>query len=105
MYSWVDDAGYMVNGDEDAYYTQKEKDKQDELAEKQAEAETFAFSSIHGEWIEYDSMLIVEISPHGNNTMALYDNPSFGRQVIVELEDDNTMKFDKFKKIRATKKI
>lgn len=50
-------------------------------------------------------MLIVEISPHGNNTMALYDNPSFGRQVIVELEDDNTMKFDKFKKIRATKKI
>ena len=39
-------------------------------------------------------MLIGEISPHGNDTMALYDNPSFGRQVIVELEDDNTMKFD-----------
>lgn len=34
VYLWVDDAGYMVNGDEDAYYTQKEKDKQDELAEK-----------------------------------------------------------------------
>lgn len=94
VYSWADDVGYMVNGDEDAYYTQEEKEKQDELAEKQAEAEAFAFSSIHGEWIEYDSMLIGKISPHGNDTLALYDNPSFGRQVIVELEDDNTMKFD-----------
>ena len=125
VYSWADDVGYMVNGDEDAYYTQEEKDEQNELAEIQAEAEAFAFSSIHGEWmnknetvrilidynenyercfsvcklengewIEYDSMLIGEISPHGNDTMALYDNPSFGRQVIVELEDDNTMKFD-----------
>lgn len=125
VYSWADDVGYMVNGDEDAYYTQEEKEKQNELVEIQAEAEAFAFSSIHGEWmnknetvrilidynenyercfsvcklengewIEYDSMLIGEISPHGNDTMALYDNPSFGRQVIVELEDDNTMKFD-----------
>lgn len=125
VYSWADDVGYMVNGDEDAYYTQEEKNEQKKLAEIQAEAEAFAFSSIHGEWmnknetvriiidyneeyeryfsvcklengewIEYDSMLIGEISPHGNDTMALYDNPSFGRQVIVELEDDNTMKFD-----------
>ena len=125
VYSWADDVGYMVNGDEDAYYTQEEKEKQNELAEIQAEAEASAFNSIlgewmnknetvrilidyneeyercfsvckleNGEWIEYDSMLIGEISPHGNDTMALYDNPSFGRQVIVELEDDNTMKFD-----------
>lgn len=125
VYSWADDVGYMVNGDEDAYYTQEEKEKQNELAEIQAEAEASAFNSIlgewmnknetvrilidyneeyercfsvckleNGEWIEYDSMLIGEISQHGNDTMALYDNPSFGRQVIVELEDDNTMKFD-----------
>lgn len=125
VYSWADDVGYMVNGDEDAYYTQEEKDEQNELAEIQAEAEAFAFSSIYGEWmnknetvrilidyneenercfsvcklengewVEYDTMLIGEISPHGNDAMALYDNSSFGRQVIVELEDDNTMKFD-----------
>lgn len=125
VYSWADDVGYMVNGDEDAYYTQEEKDEQNELAEIQAEAEAFAFSSIYGEWmnknetvrilidyneenercfsvcklengewVEYDTMLIGEISPHRNDTMALYDNSSFGRQVIVELEDDNTMKFD-----------
>lgn len=125
VYSWADDVGYMVNGDEDAYYTQEEKDEQKELAEIQAEAEVFAYSKLRGEWInesedtriifdsnsdygryfsvcklengewvEHDSMVIREISPHGNDTMALYDNPSFGRQVIVELEDDNTMKFD-----------
>ena len=125
VYSWADDVGYMVNGDEDAYYTQEEKEKQNELAEIQAEAEAYAYSKLrgewinesedtriifdsnsdygryfsvckleNGEWIEYDSMLIGEISPHGNDTMALYDNPSFGRQVIVEIEDDNTMKFD-----------
>ena len=125
VYSWADDVGYMVNGDEDAYYTQEEKEKQNELAEIQAEAEASAFNSIlgewmnknetvrilidyneenercfsvckleNGEWVEYDTMLIGEISPHGNDAMALYDNSSFGRQVIVELEDDNTMKFD-----------
>ena len=125
VYSWADDVGYMVNGDEDAYYTQEEKDEQNKLAEIQAESEAFAFSSIYGEWmnknetvrilidyneenercfsvcklengewVEYDTMLIGEISPHGNDAMALYDNSSFGRQVIVELEDDNTMKFD-----------
>lgn len=125
VYSWTDDVGYMVNGDKDAYYTQEEKDEQNELAEIQAEAEAFAFSSIQGEWmnenetvrilidyneeyeryfsvcklensewIEYDSMFIGEISPHGDDAMALYDNSSFGRRVIVELEDDNTMKFD-----------
>lgn len=125
VYSWADDVGYMVNGDEDAYYTQEEKDEQKELAEIQAEAEAYAYSKLrgewinesedtriifdsnsdygrnfsvckleNGEWIEHDSMSIGEISPHGNDTMALFDNPSFGRQVIVEIEDDNTMKFD-----------
>jgi hypothetical protein len=29
VYSWADDIGYMVNGDEDAYYTQEEKEQQE----------------------------------------------------------------------------
>ena len=31
VYSWADDAGYLVNGDEDAFYTEEEKEAQEEL--------------------------------------------------------------------------
>lgn len=51
VYSWADDAGYLVNGDEDAFYTEEEKEIQEELKELQAEAEAFAYSRLMGEWI------------------------------------------------------
>lgn len=49
--AWADDIGYMVNGDEDAYYTREEKDERKELEELQAEAEAFAYSKLVGEWV------------------------------------------------------
>lgn len=60
VYSWADDAGYLVNGDEDAFYTEEEKEAQEELEELQAEAETFAYSRLMGEWInESENVCIV----------------------------------------------
>ena len=60
VYSRADDAGYLVNGDEDAFYTEEEKEAQEELEELQAEAEAFAYSRLMGEWInESENVRIV----------------------------------------------
>lgn len=79
VYSWADDVGYMVNGDEDAYYTQDEKNEQRELADIQAEAEAFAYSKLMGEWIN-----------ESENTRIIFDvDDKYCRYFTVyELTDD-----------------
>lgn len=78
VYSWADDVGYMVNGDEDAYYTQEEKEAQNKSAESRAEAEAFTYSKLLGVWVN-----------EGGDTRIVFDHNDDGRYFSVyELAGD-----------------
>ena len=64
VYSWAEDAGYIATGDEDAFYTQAEKDQQRELAEKQEEAQNLAFRKLQGEWLNEseDTRIVFDVT-------------------------------------------
>lgn len=60
VYSLADDYGYMTNGDESAYYTQKEKDEQEAQARKLAEAENAVYDKLLGNWINQSETTRIE---------------------------------------------
>lgn len=67
VYSWADDVGYMVSGDEDAYFTQEEKEAQNKSAESQAEAETLTYSKLLGEWINESGDTCIVFDDNGDD--------------------------------------
>ncbi len=50
QYTWADDWGYFCNGDEDAYYTQAEKDAQAKRIQENLERRDAAMAKIAGTW-------------------------------------------------------
>ena len=75
VYSWASEIGYMVSGDEDAYYTQEEKDEQKELAEIQAEEEALTYSKLMGEWINEseDTRIIFDVDNNDGRYFSVYE--------------------------------
>lgn len=71
QYTWADDLGYMQNGDEDAYYTQEEKDARAKAAEESRARRDAAMAKIAGTWenesgtlrmkIYFDNYPIIEV--------------------------------------------
>ena len=60
VYSFVYDVGYVVYGDEDAYYTQEEKEEQEIQAEAEAEAEAYAYNYVMGTWVNENETIRLE---------------------------------------------
>lgn len=61
QYTWADDWGYFCNGDEDAYYTQEEKDSQAKLAQENLDRRDAAMAKIAGTWENEDSTVRMKI--------------------------------------------
>lgn len=61
QYTWADDWGYFCSGDEDAYYTQEEKDAQAKRAEENRAKRDAAMAKIAGTWINESGTLRMEI--------------------------------------------
>ena len=73
VYYWADDAGYLVDGDEDAYYTQVEKEEQKEMEELEAEAKAFTYSKLMGEWVNEskDVRILFEINEQSERQLVV----------------------------------
>ncbi len=70
---WADDYGYFVSGDEDAYYTEAEKEKQKQLQEERLAERDSAFAMIEGSWESEDGLTRIEISDVESPTIEVYE--------------------------------
>lgn len=75
VYPWATDIGYMTFGDEEAYYTQAEKDRKKELAQKLEEAEALTFGKLLGEWIneKENTRIVFSVDADGDRSCIVYE--------------------------------
>lgn len=68
------DGTYTIVGNEDAYYTQEEKNQQKKKEAQLEEAEALAFRKVEGEWINErgDMRIVFGIDPAGERYFAVY---------------------------------
>ncbi len=73
VYTWADDIGMMPEGDLDTYYTEEEKQKQEEIEDELEAMQAEAFSYIEGTWENDDKTLRMEIKEvEGNRVIEVY---------------------------------
>ena len=73
QYTWADDWGYFCNGDEDAYYTQEEKDAQARRIQESLERRDAAMAKIAGTWENEDGTLRMKIYSDYFSIIEVYE--------------------------------
>lgn len=73
QYTWADDWGYFCSGDEDAYYTQEEKDAQARRIQENLERRDAAMAKIAGTWENEDGSLRMKIYSDYFSIIEVYE--------------------------------
>ena len=69
---WADDYGYFVSGDEEAYYSEAEKERQKRLQQERQEERDSAFAMVEGAWECEDGRTRIVVSDVESPTIAVY---------------------------------
>ena len=69
---WADDYGYFVSGDEEAFYTEAEKEKQKRLQEERLAEQARAYAMLEGEWESEDGLTRIVFADSDNLSVEIY---------------------------------
>lgn len=69
---WADDYGYFVSGDEEAFYTEAEKEKQKRLQEERLAERVRAYAMLEGEWDSEDGLTRIVFSDADELMIEIY---------------------------------
>ncbi|MBQ8527579.1 MAG: hypothetical protein IJ429_03810 [Lachnospiraceae bacterium] len=69
---WAYDYGYFVSGDEDAFYTEAEKEKQKRLQEERLAEQARAYAMLEGQWDSEDGLTRIVFADSDELSMEIY---------------------------------
>lgn len=69
---WADDYGYFVSGDEEAFYTEAEKEKQKRLQEERLAEQARAYAMLEGTWDSEDGLTRIVFGDSDKLLMEIY---------------------------------
>lgn len=99
VYSFASDIGYIVNGDENTYYTQEEKEEAEKESLAIAEAENLIYNKLLGMWKNESETVCIEFSydeDNSNKKFAVYEfeENKWIEQEVVSISDVSEDEFN-----------